>query len=277
VTGRPVVPVGGFGATGEAGVYWLHRGSEPPASEVGPEAAVLSRLRSRCPVPRAVCGVAPPLAIDPTGALRGGDRFLEHIRELTRGNSCSAAVDVRVALVRAAPPTRTPWVSRNIVGPDAAVAAVSECLARHQDHRPPQRLAVVIQEFIEPDVSALVFSSAPERFEEKVILVKVARGAGAGLVGRAGASDAYLVRRRDLNILVEWIAEKRWRATADAVGLAEEPVPAHLRRRPCLDEEHIRDMAGIGVTAELLMGQPVQVELAWKGGVAHVLWCSPAR
>ncbi|WP_206743346.1 PEP/pyruvate-binding domain-containing protein [Streptomyces caatingaensis] len=258
-------------------MYWLHCGAQPSASEVGHEAAVLSRLRSRCPVPRAVCGIAPSAVAHSADTLHGGELFLEYVRELARRDGRPAAVDVRAALVGPAPDSaaslaRTPWVSQNIVGPDAAVAAVSECLAHHQSHQSPQRLAIVVQEFIEPDASVLMFSSAPERFEEEVALVKVSYGVGASL---AGASDTYLVRRRDLNILVEWIAEKRWRVAANTVGFADELVP-HLRRRPCLDEEQIRGLADIGVTAELLMGEPVQVELAWKEGIAYVLWCSSA-
>jgi hypothetical protein len=255
-------------------VYWLDRGVQPPASVVGAEAAVLSRLRGQCRIPRSFCAVAPPLIVDP----QANNFLLTQVRRLAAPDDRPTAVDIRIAPVptatgEVAPPIPTAWVSRKNVSPDAAVAAVAEFLAQHRA-RPTRRLAVVAQEFIEPDAGVLVCSSVPERLKEKAILVKSTRGAHPG-ESQPGTSDVYLLRREDLSILVAWRAEEQEWAPPRAVGGTGLPGRACQGRSRRPGEGHIREMVEVGLAAELLMGRAVQVELAWRDGTPYALWCSP--
>ncbi|WP_432045988.1 PEP/pyruvate-binding domain-containing protein [Streptomyces asiaticus] len=210
-----------------------------------------------------------------------GEHFLEGVRELTRrGGARDAAVDIRAVPFGSAPGgagwREGSWVSRHIIGADDALAVVREHLSRSRRCRSTGRTAVVVEEFIAADASAHVHSRARGRFEEAVALVRAAHGVAVGGVDPVGAADTYLVRRTDLNILVEWFADKYRQMVPTPAGLAERPLPEALRDRPCLPERRIRDMVRIGLVAEAVMGRPVRMELAWKNGVVYVLWCEAA-
>ncbi|WP_314177984.1 PEP/pyruvate-binding domain-containing protein [Streptomyces winkii] len=218
---------------------------------------------------------APSAVLD---AAPGDDRFLDYVRELTqRDGAQDAAVDVRAVTVDPATAgagrIEGPRVSRHVVGPNDALAVVRDYLARGVAFRSSRRTAVVVEEFIAADASAQVVSGVREPFAEKVAVVKAAHGVCAGGTDHAGAADTYLVRRTDLNILVEWIAEKHRQVVPTPSGLTERPLPAALRNRPCLTEEQIRDMVRISLVAEVELGLPVRLELAWKNGAVYVLWC----
>ncbi|WP_413808685.1 PEP/pyruvate-binding domain-containing protein [Streptomyces sp. OE57] len=211
-----------------------------------------------------------------------GERFLDGVRELTRrGGARDAAIDVRAVPLGPAPRpvgrTDGSWVSRHVVGPEDALAAVREHLARSLRCRSTRRTAVVAEEFIAADASAQVLSRARGRFEEAVALVRAAHGVAVGGADPAGAADTYLVRRTDLNILVEWFTDKYRQMVPTPTGLVERPLPDVLRDRPCLPEQRIRDMVRIGLVAEAVMGRPVRMELAWKNGMVYVLWCEAAE
>ncbi|OEV10174.1 PEP/pyruvate-binding domain-containing protein [Streptomyces nanshensis] len=211
-------------------------------------------------------------------ALPGDDRFLDYVRELTQPDGAQdAAVDVRAVTVDPATAgagrVEDPWVSRHVVGQNDALAVVRDYLARGETFRSALRTAVVVEEFIAADASAQVVSGVHETFEEEVAMVRTAHGVCVGGTDRAGPADTYLVRRSDLNILVEWIAEKHRQVVPTPSGLTERSLPAALRNRPCLTEEQIRDMVRIALAAEAEMGLPVRLELAWKDGAVYVLWC----
>ncbi len=140
------------------------------------------------------------------------------------------------------------------------------------------RLAVLVQQLVVADVSAVVFSADPVTGDRSTVVITAAWGLGESLVGGTVTPDTYVVRKADLAVVTRRVAEKRRMtvAVADGVGgTAEHDVPRFLRRVPCLSDTDIAEMARMAIALERSVGWPVDVECALAAGDLYLLQCRP--
>lgn len=271
----------------------------------GGKAAHLSRLAAAYRVPSGFCvtaaafdravaaGAAGPLAGDPAA-------MPPHLLpELARayhelGERCGAA-EVAVAVRSSAVDEDSVSASfagqyetyLNVRGVAAVATAVSRCWAsgaalrvreyRRQHGLPEQdaRLAVLIQQLVLADVSAVVFTANPLTGDRGEVIVTAAWGLGESVVGGSVTPDTYAVRKTNLGVVSRRIADKQRMTVPVPGGTAERPVPAFLRRRPVLDDAHVQEMARLAVALEEIMGWPADVECAFQAGTLYLLQCRP--
>jgi len=175
----------------------------------------------------------------------------------------------------------------NIVGADAILQAVTRCWdsaysERALDYRRQQglavervRLAVLVQQLVASDVSAVVFSANPVTGNRDEVMINASWGLGESIVGGTVTPDTFIVRKSDLAVINRVIADKQHMTVSAPGGTREVDVPRFLRNAASLTDEQVVEMAKLALTLEVTMEHPVDVEGAYAGGELYLLQCRP--
>jgi pyruvate, water dikinase len=175
----------------------------------------------------------------------------------------------------------------NIVGADAIIQAVTRCWEsarseRALEYRRQQglslerlQLAVLVQQLVASDVSAVVFSANPITGNRDEVVINASWGLGESIVGGTVTPDTFIVRKSDLEITGRIIADKQRMTVSASGGTREVDVPRFLRGQSSLVDEQAAEMARLALTLETTMGHPVDVECAYAGGELYLLQCRP--
>ena len=175
----------------------------------------------------------------------------------------------------------------NIVGPDAIIQAVTRCWeSAHSEHAIEYRrkqglsmerlqIAVLVQQLVASDVSAVVFSANPVTGNRDEIIINASWGLGESIVGGTVTPDTFIVRKSDLAITNRLIADKQHMTIAAPSGTREVLVPRFLCMQASLNDEQVIEMAKLAQTLEATMEYPVDVECAYAAGELYLLQCRP--
>ncbi|HEY3217616.1 MAG TPA: PEP/pyruvate-binding domain-containing protein, partial [Candidatus Limnocylindria bacterium] len=148
----------------------------------------------------------------------------------------------------------------NVSGVDAIVDAVLECWRSAGNERvtayrtekgidAPVQVAVLVQQMVDADVSAIAFGVDPVSGDDTVVVIDAAAGLGDKIAAGEITPDRYVVRKSDLAV----------------TG----PV------RGALSEDQARDIGKLTLALERENAHPVDVECAFAKGVLHLLQCRP--
>lgn len=272
-------------------LLWLGDPKSFEAALVGGKAANLSRLARlyhRVPdgfsLPASVMYEAHPLelrgeitrAISDLMACHNLDDFIAAVR--------SSAVDEDGATASFAGQYKT---YLNIVSADAIFQAVTRCWesARSQrvlEYRRQQglslehpQIAVLVQQMVPADVSAVVFSVDPITGNRDETIINASWGLGESIVGGTVTPDTFIVRKSDLAITSRTIADKQRMTVSTLDGTHEVEVPRFLRAQSSLTNEQVVEMAKLALTLEATMEHPVDIECAYANGELYLLQCRP--
>jgi pyruvate,water dikinase len=174
----------------------------------------------------------------------------------------------------------------NVIGPEAVATAVQHCLASAQTERARHyrrvhgltersNVAVLVQQLVMADVSAVVFSADPRTGDPDRILINASWGLGESIVGGTVTPDLYVVRKGDLHILSRQVADKRCMTVARPHGTLEVPVPGCMRTEPALQDEQVRELARLACKLEEHQGWAVDLECAYQDERLYLLQCRP--
>ena len=255
-------------------IAWLGEESAHDELVVGGKAASLSRLAARYRVPSGFVATseAHPDAIAqayetlgrPRVAVRSsavGEDGLEH----------SFAGQLETYL--------------NIAGTEAVVDAVRRCRESARSARVVEYLqarglenapvAVLVQELVEADVSAVAFSVNPITGEPDEIVINASLGLGEAIVAGLVTPDEIVVSKSRRAIISYAVGPKQRMVVSAASGTIELAVPALLRNRPALSDGEALEIADLAADLEESSGHPVDVECAYHAGVLHLLQSRP--
>jgi len=272
-------------------IHWL--GEEPCHEEalVGAKAANLSRLADVHRVPPGFAIAALPVReydiLDGLGA-----RIREAYQEL--GRRCSTAkpaVAVRSSAIGEdggdASFAGQHDTFLNVRGADALLDAVRRCvssassreaLAYRQRHGlavDDARMAVLVQELVPSEVSAVAFSANPITGDRGEIMINASWGLGESIVGGMTTPDTFIVERDSLRVLARHVARKTRMTVMTPDGTTERDVPKDLQTRPSLADDQIQEIAHLAVSLERASGRPVDVECAIARSTLYLLQCRP--
>ena len=175
----------------------------------------------------------------------------------------------------------------NIVGADAILQAVTRCWEsarseRALEYRRQQglsvehvQIAVLVQQLIVSDVSAVVFSANPITGNRDEIVINASWGLGESIVGGTVTPDTFIVGKSDLAVVQRVISDKQRMTVSAPGGTHEVGVPRFLRNTTSLNDEQVIEMAKLALTLEVTMEHPVDVECAYAGGELYLLQCRP--
>lgn len=181
----------------------------------------------------------------------------------------------------------------NIVGADGVAHAVARCwgslmTGRAIEYRRQRglsqegvRLAVLVQQFVAAEVSAVAFSANPVTGSRAEVVITANWGLGESVVGGTVTPDTYVVRKADLRVVERQIAEKLRMTVSAPGGTAEVDVPHFLRAQATLDDAQAVEIAQLAIALESTMGWPVDIECAYAAGahrrasLLYLLQCRP--
>jgi pyruvate,water dikinase len=266
-------------------------GSDDPAA-VGGKAASLSRLAAGYPVPpgfaltaRTLHHHAPELArgVVPAELLEGIGAAYAALGEPSVAVR-SSAVDEDGDAHSFAGQHET---FLNVRGLDAIAEALTHCFAsaftqRAIDYRvhvglPVDHigLAVLVQQLVPADVSAVAFSANPLTGSLDEVVVNACYGLGESVVGGTTTPDTFVVRKADGAILTRVVGEKHRMTVSTPTGTREIDTPALLRSSACVGDEAITEIATLATRLEQESGSPVDVECAIHDGRLYLLQSRP--
>ena len=175
----------------------------------------------------------------------------------------------------------------NLVGVEQVVGAVARCWESARSERAlgyrlhhglatvEPIIAVLVQQLVAADVSAVVFSANPLTGARDEVVINASWGLGESIVGGTTTPDSIIVRRTDLVVARHTIGEKRRMTVSVPGGTREVDVPALLRSRSALSDEQIVAIARLAIALEETVGHPVDVECAFAGGELFLLQSRP--
>ena len=175
----------------------------------------------------------------------------------------------------------------NIVGAEAIVQAVTRCWeSAHSEHALEYRrqqglsvdhpqIAVLVQQLVASDVSAVVFSANPITGNCDEIVINASLGLGESIVGGTVTPDTFIVRKSDLVAVQRIIADKQCMTVPMPGGTHEVDVPRFLRNVASLNDEQVIEMAKLALTLETTMEYPVDIECAYAEDELYLLQCRP--
>jgi len=272
-------------------LLWLGDPKSFDAALVGGKAANLSRLaRMYHRVPDGFC--IPVTLMDEAHPRELRDEIAQAIADLMACHSLpelvvavrSSAVDEDGSAASFAGQHET---FLNIDGVDSIMQAVIRCWEsarseRALDYRRKQglsgecvQLAVLVQQLVASDVSAVVFSANPVTGSRDEIVINASWGLGESIVGGTVTPDTFIVRKSDLAVMERVIADKQRMTVSAPRGTREVDVPRLLRKEVCLNDEQVVELAKLARTLEGTMEHPVDVEGAYARGELYVLQCRP--
>ena len=280
-------------------LIWLGQPDAHDHTLVGGKAANLSQLAAEYPVPLGFCLTTRAFeTVHRSGALAAQtplplvdqiDRAYQSLA--TRVGVCNPRVAVRSSAVDedgdADSFAGQHETYLNISGVEAVIAALQRCMEsahapralayRRERGRSTERvrLAVLIQQQIVSDVSAVVFSANPLTGRRDEVVINASWGLGESIVGGSVTPDTYIVRRDDLAVASRQIATKRRMTIATTNGSREVDVPRILHTQPSLSDSQAIELAQLAVALEARMGWPADLECAYHGGRLALLQCRP--
>lgn len=175
----------------------------------------------------------------------------------------------------------------NVIGVEAVIDAVARCCgsARSETamaYRRQQglstenvRIAVLVQQLVASDVSAVVFSANPVTGSRDEVLINASWGLGESIVGGTVTPDSFIVRKADLTITSTQIAEKERMTVIVPGGTEEVVVPRMMSKEPSLQEDQAIEMARLAIKLEEATGAPVDVECSIAAHQLYLLQCRP--
>lgn len=269
--------------------------SDDPA-RVGGKAANLSRLAAEHRVPAGFSITADAYRPDhPPGAPLPADLEAELAAAYEALSRSSGVPDVPVAVRSSALDEDGDLASfagqheteLNLVGIEAVLGAVARTWASASNERAlayreqqgleieEVRLAVLVQQLVLADTSAVVFSANPVTGNRDEVVVTASWGLGESVVSGTVTPDTWVVSKADLAVKEERIGAKERMTVAVPGGTREAAVPRLLRERASLNGAQVAQLAELAVDLEEEMDRPVDIETAFAGDLLYLLQARP--
>ena len=175
----------------------------------------------------------------------------------------------------------------NIEGQRQVVEAVVKCWASAKSLRAIEyrrkhglsledtRIAVLVQQMVPAEVSAVVFSANPITGDRGEIIVNASWGLGESIVSGTVTPDTYILRKSDRQVLMQEIADKEVMTVAVPGGTTEVAVPEGARMQAALTPAQLDELARLALSLEGEVGWPVDIECAFCDGQLYLLQCRP--
>jgi pyruvate,water dikinase len=175
----------------------------------------------------------------------------------------------------------------NLSGPEEIADAVIRCWETSRSDRAfayrrefglqveTVQLAVLVQQLVRSDASAVVFSANPVTGSRGEIVVNATIGLGESLVGGTVTPDSWRVDKERLTVIQACIGDKQRMTIATTDGTREVDVPRVLRLASSLNEAQVVELANLARGLEQVTGWAVDVEAAYFRGKLYLLQCRP--
>ncbi len=128
-------------------------------------------------------------------------------------------------------------------------------------------MGVVVQRMVSPRAAGVMFTRSPVTGDRSVVAIEGTWGLGSALVAGEVTPDSFTVSKVTGEITGRRVSAKlRAHSFApNGQGISAQPMPAALRRSPCLTDDEARALALVGRQVEEHYGVPQDIEWALLG------------
>jgi len=133
-------------------------------------------------------------------------------------------------------------------------------------------MAVVVQKMVNARTAGVMFTRSPVTGDRSVITIEGAWGLGSAVVGGEVTPDRWVVGKVTGEISTREVSEKliQHRPLAGG-GIEAVAVPEDLRRVPCMSDDELDTLRGIGRKIERHYGRPQDIEWAVENHTGKIL------
>jgi rifampicin phosphotransferase len=178
----------------------------------------------------------------------------------------------------------------NVRGAEELIEAVRQCWislftdravlyrARNRFGHRSVKLAVVVQQLIDPDVSGILFTADPITGHRERLVIDAGFGLGEALVSGLINADSYQFDRRARAVLLARPGEKAFaiRSNADGSGTHRQDLPDDLKKARVLSDDQVVALAEVGEKIEKLYEQvPQDIEWCIQQNRIYVVQARP--
>ena len=137
------------------------------------------------------------------------------------------------------------------------------------------RMAVVVQPFIEGEVSGIMFTRNP--LDNEQMAIEAVHGLNQGLVDGAIAPDRWLISRKTHGIVCHSAPEKRdkWFVRSSVGGIRNDAIAKEKREKVPLDEPTVEKIINLGLEIEEHCEAPQDIEWTIAQGEVKILQARP--
>jgi pyruvate,water dikinase len=285
-------------------IIWLNDPASRRVEFVGGKIALLSRLAASCEVPPGFCltTLAHELATldsksDGARAPHIPDWMFQDLAAAYWSLASKVGSDQPTMAVRSsavdedefdASFSRHHETFLNVHGLQEVISAIHRCWASATSPRALAmrrqqglaadwvRLAVLVQQFVKADVSAVVSSVNPLTNADEM-LINANWGLDESVVAGMVTPDTYIIRKSDLSLQARQIADKRRMTVRVRAGTCEVDLPPCLQRKSSLTDAQIAEIGALTKNVEQTLGVPVDVVCAYCSGKLYLLQCRRTR
>lgn len=259
--------------------------SSLPERLAGRKAAALSRLLAHgFPVPAGWC-----ITTEAFDAAAAASRAEVHLPDgllevLTAAIPANTPLAVRSSAVLEDMPAASLAglyaTSLNVIGAAALERAVLDCWRSYlnaPDTIKRGGMSILLQPMLDAECAGVCFSVDPVRHRPDLLLVVAGWGLGAGVVSGTAPVDTIRLRRTDLAIEEQSLADKRTaiRPATSGDGVATVSVPDEQRSISCLPDSWLQRVGQFALAIEQVFEAPQDVEWAISGGHLWILQSRP--
>ncbi|MDR4433166.1 PEP/pyruvate-binding domain-containing protein [Bacillus tequilensis] len=135
-------------------------------------------------------------------------------------------------------------------------------------------MGIVVQGLIDSEVSGVIFSRNPVTHDDRELLISASYGLGEAVVSGSVTPDTFIVNKSSFEIQKE-IGTKEIYMESAAEGIAEKETSEDMRKRFCLTDEQVIELAEITKKTEDLYGYPVDIEFGIANHQVYLLQARP--
>jgi pyruvate,water dikinase len=130
-------------------------------------------------------------------------------------------------------------------------------------------MGVVVQAMVPAEAAGVMFTLDPQTGDRSQVTIEAAYGLGTAVVEGEVTPDRYAVDKVTLELRSRVIGPKAfaYRFDPDRGRVAKVEVPEADRAQPCLDDDEVTELSGLGKRIETALGAPQDVE--WAIGPAR--------
>jgi pyruvate,water dikinase len=136
-------------------------------------------------------------------------------------------------------------------------------------------MAVIIQRFVNTEVSAVVFTANPVTGNQDEIVIDANWGLGESIVSGAVTPDTFVIRKSDLAILRAQVNDKSVMAIPKKLGTHQVQVELLNRSVPSLTNPQIAEISTEAIRLQHIMDRMVDIECGFEKGKFWLFQCRP--
>ena len=140
------------------------------------------------------------------------------------------------------------------------------------------RIAVILQEMIESEISGVLFTINPTSGRKSEMLISATYGIGEGIVSGQLETDVFEVPKSSKKEIRSTLVQKTEQVVFDKekrTGTKTEPIPTDKQNAACLSKEQLVALVSAGRLMEKEFGVPQDIEFAFAKGRLYILQARP--